>query len=101
MSACLYSEVFRVRGFQEAADGVRRHGIIAADVAAWLSGKKLGAAYLAGLGVGLWKSVDELESHRSVDRVFEPSMDAGERERLVRWWRKAVDRTKDWAEDES
>lgn len=49
MSACLYSEVFRVRGFQEAADGVRRHGIIAADVAAWLSGKKLGAAYLAGL----------------------------------------------------
>jgi HD-like signal output (HDOD) protein len=54
MSACLYSEVFRVRGFQEDADAVRRHGIIAADVAAWLSGKKLGAAYLAGLlhGVG-------------------------------------------------
>ena len=49
MSACLYSEVFRVRGFQEDADAVRRHGIIAADVAAWLSGKKLGSAYLAGL----------------------------------------------------
>ncbi len=60
-----------------------------------------GAAYLAGLGVGLWKSVGELESHRSVDRVFEPSMDRGERERLVRWWRKAVDRTKDWAEGDS
>jgi HD-like signal output (HDOD) protein len=49
MSTCLYSEVFRVRGFQEAADSVRRHGIVAADVAAWLSGKKLGKIYLAGL----------------------------------------------------
>jgi HD-like signal output (HDOD) protein len=49
MSACLYSEVFRVRGFQEDADAVRQHGIITADVAAWLSGKKLGGVYLAGL----------------------------------------------------
>ena len=49
MSACLYSEVFRVRGFQVAADEVRQHGIVTADVAAWLSGKKLGAVYLAGL----------------------------------------------------
>ena len=49
MSACLYSEVFRVRGFQAAADEVRQHGIVTADVAAWLSGKKLGAVYLAGL----------------------------------------------------
>ena len=49
MSACLYSEVFRVRGFQAVADEVRQHGIVTADVAAWLSGKKLGAVYLAGL----------------------------------------------------
>ncbi len=49
MSACLYSEVFRVRGFQGAADEVRQHGIVTADVAAWLSGKKLGSVYLAGL----------------------------------------------------
>lgn len=49
MSTCLYSGVFRVRGFQEHADGVRRHGIVAADVAAWISGMKLGPAYLAGL----------------------------------------------------
>jgi HD-like signal output (HDOD) protein len=49
MSTCLYSGVFRVRGFQEHADGVRRHGIVAADVAAWISGRKLGPAYLAGL----------------------------------------------------
>jgi HD-like signal output (HDOD) protein len=49
MSACVHSEVFRVRGFQDQADSVRRHGIVSADVAAWLSGKKLGAVYLAGL----------------------------------------------------
>jgi len=49
MSTCLYSGVFRVRGFQERADSVRRHGIVAADVAAWISGKKLGPTYLAGL----------------------------------------------------
>lgn len=49
MSTCLYSGVFRVRGFQANADAVRRHGIVAADVAAWISGMKLGPAYLAGL----------------------------------------------------
>ena len=36
-------------GLQAAADEVRQHGIVTADVAAWLSGKKLGAVYLAGL----------------------------------------------------
>lgn len=60
-----------------------------------------GAAYMAGLGVGVWSGVDELESHRAVDRVFEPGMEADERERLVHWWRKAVGRTLDWAEDDS
>ncbi len=49
MGACLHSEVFRVRGFQDEADDVRNHGIVVADVAAWMSGKKLGAVYLAGL----------------------------------------------------
>jgi len=49
MSTCLYSSVFRVRGFQEHADAVRRHGIVTADVAAWISGEKLGPVYIAGL----------------------------------------------------
>lgn len=49
MSTCLYSTVFRVRGFQEKADEVRQHGIVAAEVAAWLSREKLGPVYLAGL----------------------------------------------------
>src|SRR5262249_7321679 len=34
----------------------------------------LGAAYLAGLAVGVWKSADELQSHRQVERTFEPQM---------------------------
>jgi len=68
MSACLYSEVFRVRGFQEAADEVRQHGIVTADVAAWLSGKKLGAVYLAGLlhGVGKLMIYKSASTNRSV-----------------------------------
>ena len=40
----------------------------------------LGAAYLAGLGVGLWKSPDDLASHRAVDRTFAPTMPPAERE---------------------
>ena len=60
-----------------------------------------GAAYLAGLATGVWRDTGELESHHEVDRVFEPAMDESERDRLVRWWRKAVERTLDWAEDDS
>jgi HD-like signal output (HDOD) protein len=79
MSACLYSEVFRVRGFQDDANAVRRHGIVAADVAAWLSGKKLGGVYLAGLlhDVGkllIYKAASpprsgELPDHALVDHI--------------------------------
>ncbi|MEE2971775.1 MAG: glycerol kinase GlpK [Planctomycetota bacterium] len=60
----------------------------------------IGAAYLAGLAVGLWEDLEDLESNREIERIFEPSMDASERERLMRWWRKAVDRTLDWAEED-
>ena len=60
----------------------------------------IGAAYLAGLAVGVWKDVEDLESHHEIDRVFEPSMSADERERLMHWWRKAVERTRDWAEED-
>ena len=59
-----------------------------------------GAAYMAGLATGVWKDIAELESHRDIDRVFEPSMEAGERARLMHWWKKAVERTLDWMEDD-
>jgi len=57
----------------------------------------LGAAYLAGLGVGLWRSPGDLEGHRAVERTFAPTMAADEREARLRQWRRAVERAKHWA----
>ena len=56
----------------------------------------LGAAYLAGLGVGYWKSPDELGAQWQAERVFEPKMERGRAEELLAQWRKAVERSKDW-----
>jgi glycerol kinase len=58
----------------------------------------LGAAALAGLAVGFWTDRDALESVTSRGaRLFEPAMDAGERESLYAGWKRAVERSKDWA----
>jgi glycerol kinase len=56
----------------------------------------LGAAYLAGLGTGYWKSADELTAQWQTERVFEPKMDRGRAAGLLAGWRKAVERAKDW-----
>jgi glycerol kinase len=58
----------------------------------------LGAASLAGLAVGFWENLGEIEANWSLDRRFEPSMDPDRRERLVRGWHRAVERAKGWAE---
>lgn len=58
----------------------------------------LGAAYAAGLAVGFFKDTDELRSHWAVDRTWTPMMNAATRERLYRFWKKAVERSFDWAE---
>jgi glycerol kinase len=52
----------------------------------------LGAAYLAGLACGFWKSVAEIESFWRADRRFEPQMDSAVRERLFGEWKSAVSR---------
>ncbi len=52
----------------------------------------LGAAYLAGLAVGVWKNTDELESLWKKDRVFEPRLDMARREQLYAGWKEAVSR---------
>jgi glycerol kinase len=52
----------------------------------------LGAAFLAGLGVGLWQSPAELERLRKVDRRFPPRLRAAEREALYEGWTEAVAR---------
>jgi glycerol kinase len=56
----------------------------------------LGAAYLAGLGVGYWKSADELAAQWQAERVFEPTMDRGRAQALLAKWRKAVERSRNW-----
>ncbi len=57
-----------------------------------------GAAYLAGLAVDYWESLDEIRRLWRAERVFEPAMDGGEtRERLYRGWKEAVKRALGWA----
>ncbi|SIQ93912.1 glycerol kinase [Aromatoleum tolulyticum] len=58
----------------------------------------LGAAYLAGLGVGVWSGADEVAAHWRAERRFEPAMDAGRREALIARWHRAVERSRGWAE---
>ena len=59
----------------------------------------LGAAYLAGLAVGFWKNKEELKEKWSVNKVFKPNMEAEEKERLYKGWKKAVGRSLKWEED--
>jgi len=59
----------------------------------------LGAAYAAGLAVGFYRNLEELKSYWSADRTWRPAMDPSRRERLYRFWKKAVERSFDWLED--
>jgi glycerol kinase len=53
-----------------------------------------GAAFLAGVGVGIWKSGADLERVRRVDRTFEPAMSTAGRRRLYDGWQAAVARVR-------
>ncbi len=55
----------------------------------------LGAAYLAGLAVGVW-SPSDLQAKWQLDEAFEPQMPDNERQKLYGGWQKAVSRTMDW-----
>ena len=57
----------------------------------------LGAAYLAGLGVGLWRGPEALRDLWQLDRRFEPAMPADRREALYADWQRAVERARGWA----
>lgn len=61
----------------------------------------LGAAYLAGLGVGIYTSTDEIARQWSLGQRFEPRMPAADKDRLVRRWRKGVQRVLGWEEEDS
>ncbi len=56
----------------------------------------LGAAYLAGLAVNFWESVDEIMGQWAIDRKFEKKIDDQEKDVLISGWEKAVLRAKDW-----
>jgi glycerol kinase len=56
----------------------------------------LGAAYLAGLAVGYWKSVDDVSGQWKVDRRFEPAMGRSEATSLRGRWSEALGRSKGW-----
>ena len=60
----------------------------------------MGAAYLAGLAVGYWESMDDIKRNWSIDRVFEPEIAADLREKKLKMWKKAVACAFNWAKDE-
>lgn len=60
----------------------------------------LGAAYLAGLAVGFWDSIDELQQYWEKDKTFEPQLSAEEVNDLQRNWKKAVKAAQAWAEED-
>ena len=60
----------------------------------------LGAAYLAGLATGVWKSLDEIKKLWSCDVMFKPDMEEEKRRKLVMGWHKAVGRSLNWEEKE-
>lgn len=59
----------------------------------------LGAAYLAGLAVGFWKSKEEIAKKWAVSQEYSPNLDEYVKEKLYRGWKKAVDRAKGWEEE--
>ncbi len=59
----------------------------------------LGAAYLAGLAVGFWESVDQIKRQWQLDKKFEPTMLKSERERLYSGWKRAVTRAMRWGSE--
>ncbi len=58
----------------------------------------LGAAYLAGLGVGYWRDFADVASHWQQERRFKPQLGEAEREKLLKQWKRAVERAAHWEE---
>lgn len=59
----------------------------------------LGAAYLAGLATGYYKSKEEIRENWKLGKVFEPSMDEEKREALLKGWKRAVRCTVAYSEE--
>ncbi len=59
----------------------------------------LGAAYLAGLAVGYWKSREDIAKNWAVDRVYAPALEEALRQKQLSLWKKAVTRAAQWEEE--
>lgn len=59
----------------------------------------LGAAYLAGLAVGYWKNISEIQQQWQVDKRFDPAMEDSKRNELVSGWQRAVKAAIAWTSD--
>ena len=57
----------------------------------------LGAAYLAGLAVGYWNNVSEIEQQWQLDRSFDPEMPSQKVESIVAEWRRAIQAVQTWS----
>ncbi|BBM63946.1 hypothetical protein VA249_05920 [Vibrio alfacsensis] len=57
----------------------------------------LGAAYLAGLAVGYWDSIEEVKNKAELDRQFDPNQDEEKRQRRYKGWKRAVKCVQTWA----
>lgn len=60
----------------------------------------MGAAYLAGLAVGYWKSKEDVIKNWAIDKVFNPTIGSAEREAMVSGWNKAVKCSYGWAKED-
>ncbi len=60
----------------------------------------LGAAYLAGLAVGFWTSLEDIKGNWAVDRIFSPAMEEAKRQSLLKGWEKAVKCALIWSEQD-
>src|SRR5690606_34116797 len=58
----------------------------------------LGAAYMAGIGIGIWTGEDEVAAHWQEAARFQPRMKPPERQAMLERWHRAIERSRGWAE---
>ena len=58
----------------------------------------LGAAYLAGLAVGYWSSLEQLKNNWQLDQEFQPEANTSEQEARYGQWKEAVSRCRNWSQ---
>ena len=64
-----------------------------------LESTAMGAAFLAGLAVGYWRNIADLQKIWKLDRAFGPSIPEEKAEKLLHDWHRAVKRSEGWVEE--